>query len=80
MPAHIPNGAMGRIPVILRLVLSGEDEEWWPGHAIRWTAGHVMVAWQQTPGDTASVRHIWLRATDVRRKISRPAISGENVA
>lgn len=71
MPTRVPKGAMGRIPVILRLVLGDNNEEWWPGHAIRWTQGHVLVAWQDTPGDATTVKHLWLRAEDVKRKLAR---------
>lgn len=60
-------------PVIVRLVLTDQSEEWRPGVAIRWTAVAVMVGWQAEPGDPRSMVHAWLPTADVRRVIRRPA-------
>lgn len=60
-------------PVIIRLVLPDQSEEWRPAKAFRWTpSGAVMVSWETTPGDPRSSTAAWLPVSDVARVLRRP--------
>ncbi len=81
-PAHVPVKPMGNVPVIVHVVWSDGAEEWRPARAVRWTATHVMVCWEEGAGGrpgpgipTVSAarrdeRWEWLRAQDVMRSVS----------
>lgn len=70
VPEGIPTRPQGDVPVIVRVVWTDGAEEWRPARAIRWTRGHVMVAWREDPAQPRSERHTWLRAGDVARSVS----------
>lgn len=66
-PPHVPVRPQGRVPVIARFEWGPGDIEWLPGHAIRWTSGHVMVVYfDERSGRKDDIT--WLRASDVLRK------------
>ncbi len=71
MPERVPLSPQGNVPVIAHLVWD-DREELLPGHAIRWTDTHVMVALVE-PGATPGARenYAWLRACDVFRTLPR---------
>ncbi|MFS0705887.1 hypothetical protein AB6N23_15355 [Cellulomonas sp. 179-A 9B4 NHS] len=70
VPEGIPTRPQGDVPVIVRVVWTDGSEEWRPARAVRWTRGHVMVAWRDDAADPRTERHTWLRAGDVARSVS----------
>ncbi|WP_454044682.1 hypothetical protein [Cellulosimicrobium sp. Marseille-Q8652] len=70
-PEHVPLKPQGSVPVIAHL-LWATHEEFMPGRAVRWTAGHVMVALVDVdaPGG-ARENYVWLPARDVFRTLPR---------
>lgn len=70
MPASVPGGPMGEIPVIARVSWAGGGQEGRAATAVRWTATHVMVMWRDDPKVSTSERYEWLRAHDVVRSVT----------
>lgn len=67
-PTRVPTGSTGSYPVIARLVWP-DREEGWPAKAVRWNDTEVLVSIRIEPDDPLAVRHVWLAAADVRRKL-----------
>jgi hypothetical protein len=67
-PSAIPTRPQGSVAVIARLQWA-DRAEWTPAKAVRWTAEHVMVTYLMDPENVRSESCIWLRASDVRRRL-----------
>lgn len=78
-PDTVPSGNPGGpIPVIARLVCADGLEEWWPARAVQWTATDVLIGFEAEPGNSRSLRYLWLRVDDVARVIRpAPAANGQ---
>lgn len=55
------------IPVTVRVVWEEFGEEWMPGTAKRWDAGHVYVEVVDHPRQRLNGNGVWLKPCDVYR-------------
>jgi hypothetical protein len=74
-PQGIPPRNQCHDPVIIRLVGGEYGEHWRAGTALRWTATHVMVAFEIPAGSRGGLGSktsmlAWLRKNDVGRIVT----------
>lgn len=62
--------------VIARLVLQDGTEEWWPARTLKFTATHVLVAFEPASEPV----YVWLTPADIRRTMHMPADTTDEAA
>lgn len=64
------------IPVMVRVVWEEFGEEWIPGNAKRWDAGHVYVEKHHVRAERFITNGVWVKPCDVYRLHPNPAEDG----